>query len=36
MRWRGMNLSGPEQRQVVGSCEHGNDPWGSTKCLKSE
>jgi hypothetical protein len=26
-----MDASGSEQRPVVGSCEHGNEPLGSTK-----
>jgi hypothetical protein len=22
----------PRRRKSVGSCEHGNEPWGPTKC----
>ena len=34
MRWCELYLSGSEQGQVVGSCDHGNDPSGSTECGK--
>jgi hypothetical protein len=30
--WYGLDLSGSEQGPVEGSCEHGNEPLGSTKC----
>jgi hypothetical protein len=27
-----LDSSGAEQGQIVGSCEYGNDPYGSIKC----
>ena len=30
----GLDLSSSGHRQVAGSCEHSNDPLGSTKCGK--
>jgi hypothetical protein len=29
-----LDSSGSEQRPVAGSCKHGNEPLGSTKCRK--
>jgi len=33
--WEGEHSSTSEQRQVVSSCEHGNEPVGSLKCRES-
>jgi hypothetical protein len=30
----GLDVSGSEQGQVVGSCKHGNEPSGSIKCME--
>jgi hypothetical protein len=30
----GLDLSGSGQGPVAGSCEHGNEPSGSIKCLE--
>jgi hypothetical protein len=32
--WHGLDQSGPGQGQVAGSCEYGDEPSGSIKCVE--
>jgi len=32
MTGHGLDSSGSEEGQILGSCEYGNDPYGSIKC----
>jgi hypothetical protein len=34
MGWYGLDRSGSGKGQVEGSCQHGNELWGSIKCSK--